>query len=135
MQLLAKMVLRLFRIKEEENQRKKTNEKTKKGKKTKEASPQIHALENIEEGIKGKFDSEKTSLMPQIKFERKLVNLPFIASTLLEEGDVPPGATSTSLLKEAIHVISCGYKDKTEWGKELNCWEQLKTTYKYLVLR
>ncbi|GJV78999.1 cellulose synthase A catalytic subunit 2 [UDP-forming]-like protein [Tanacetum coccineum] len=67
---------------------------------------------------KVRFDSEKTSLMPQIKFERKLINLPFIASTLLEEGGVPPGATTTSLLKEAIHVISCGYKDKSEWGKE-----------------
>ncbi|GJX05221.1 reverse transcriptase domain-containing protein [Tanacetum coccineum] len=63
-------------------------------------------------------DHEKTSLMPQIKFKRKLVNLPFIASTLLEEGGVPPGATSTSLLKEGINFISCGYKDKTEWGKE-----------------
>ncbi|KAL0432298.1 UNVERIFIED_CONTAM: Cellulose synthase A catalytic subunit [UDP-forming] [Sesamum latifolium] len=29
------------------------------------------------------------------------------------------GATSASLLKEAIHVISCGYEDKTEWGKEV----------------
>ncbi|GKC58459.1 spermine synthase-like protein [Tanacetum coccineum] len=55
MQLLAKMVLRPFLIKEEENQRKKTNEKTKKGKKTKEASPLIHALENIEEGIQKIF--------------------------------------------------------------------------------
>jgi len=23
------------------------------------------------------------------------------------------------LLKEAIHVISCGYEAKTEWGKEV----------------
>ncbi|KAJ6709176.1 X-BOX TRANSCRIPTION FACTOR-RELATED [Salix koriyanagi] len=28
-------------------------------------------------------------------------------------------ASSASLLKEAIHVISCGYEDKTEWGKEI----------------
>ncbi|KAM0050379.1 putative cellulose synthase (UDP-forming) [Helianthus debilis subsp. tardiflorus] len=32
---------------------------------------------------------------------------------------VPPSSSPTSLLKEAIHVISCGYKDKTEWGLEL----------------
>ena len=66
------------------------------------------------------IDSEKTSLMPQIKFERKFGQSPvFIASTLLEDGGVPPGATSASLLKEAIHVISCGYEDKSEWGKEV----------------
>lgn len=66
------------------------------------------------------IDSEKSSLMPQIKFEKKFGQSPvFIASTLVEEGGVPPGATSASLLKEAIHVISCGYEDKTEWGKEV----------------
>ena len=62
--------------------------------------------------------------MPQIKFEKKFGQSPvFIASTLLEDGGVPPGATSASLLKEAIHVISCGYEDKSEWGKEVctNC--------------
>ncbi|KAK9265841.1 hypothetical protein L1049_027074 [Liquidambar formosana] len=26
---------------------------------------------------------------------------------------------TTSLIEEAIHVISCGYEEKTEWGKEL----------------
>ncbi|KAG8362624.1 hypothetical protein BUALT_BualtUnG0057000 [Buddleja alternifolia] len=66
------------------------------------------------------IESEKTALMPQIKFEKKYGQSPvFIASTLLEQGGVPPGATSASLLKEAIHVISCGYEDKTEWGKEI----------------
>ncbi|GKE43589.1 hypothetical protein Tco_1470873 [Tanacetum coccineum] len=40
----------------------KTYKKTKKGKKTKEASPQIHALENIEEGIKG-INSENSHLL------------------------------------------------------------------------
>ncbi|KAK9069683.1 hypothetical protein SSX86_011587 [Deinandra increscens subsp. villosa] len=97
----------------------KTKEKTKKSKKMKEASTQIHALENIEEGIEG-IDSETTSLMPQIKIEKKFGQSPvFIASTLVEAGGVLPGAPSASLLKEAIHVISCGYEDKTEWGKEV----------------
>ncbi|MBV7591608.1 hypothetical protein KVQ90_24425, partial [Escherichia coli] len=31
----------------------------------------------------------------------------------------PPSTNPASLLKEAIHVISCGYEDKTEWGKEI----------------
>ncbi|KAL3638938.1 Cellulose synthase A catalytic subunit 6 [UDP-forming] [Castilleja foliolosa] len=94
----------------------KDNKKKTKGR---EASTQIHALENIEEGVEG-IESEKTALMPQIKFEKKFGQSPvFIASTLLEQGGVPPGATSASLLKEAIHVISCGYEDKSEWGKEV----------------
>ncbi|XP_019174455.1 PREDICTED: cellulose synthase A catalytic subunit 2 [UDP-forming]-like [Ipomoea nil] len=93
--------------------------KDKKKTKAKEASTQIHALENIEEGIEG-IDSVKASLMPQIKLEKKFGQSPvFVASTLLENGGIPPGATSASLLKEAIHVISCGYEDKTEWGKEV----------------
>ncbi|KAJ4700997.1 Cellulose synthase [Melia azedarach] len=95
------------------NRKGKTNEK----KKNKDALKQIHALENIDEGIE---DNEKSSLMPQIKFEKKFGQSPvFIASTLMEDGGVPRGASSASLLKEAIHVISCGYEDKTEWGKEV----------------
>ncbi|VFQ85093.1 unnamed protein product [Cuscuta campestris] len=101
--------------------RKKTKVKSKDKKKTKskETSPQIHALENIEEGIEG-IESEKAALMPQVKLEKKFGQSPvFVASTLLEDGGIPPGTTSASLLKEAIHVISCGYEDKTEWGKEV----------------
>ncbi|MCI29806.1 cellulose synthase A catalytic subunit 2, partial [Trifolium medium] len=37
----------------------------------------------------------------------------------MEDGGILKAATSASLLKEAIHVISCGYEDKTEWGKEV----------------
>lgn len=66
------------------------------------------------------IDNEKSSLMPQVKFEKKFGQSPaFIASTLMEDGGVPGGGTSASLLKEAIHVISCGYEDKSEWGKEV----------------
>ncbi|KAF9687069.1 hypothetical protein SADUNF_Sadunf02G0055500 [Salix dunnii] len=99
---------------------KKKNKKSKSNdKKSKEASKQIHALENIEEGIEG-IDNEKSALMPQIKFEKKFgQSSVFIASTLMEDGGVPKRASSASLLKEAIHVISCGYEDKTEWGKEI----------------
>ncbi|KAJ0025251.1 hypothetical protein Pint_07906 [Pistacia integerrima] len=98
------------------NKKVKANEKKKKNKET---LKQIHALENIEEGIEG-VDNEKSALMSQIKFEKKFGQSPvFIASTLMEDGGVPRGASSAALLKEAIHVISCGYEDKTEWGKEV----------------
>jgi Cellulose synthase len=43
----------------------------------------------------------------------------FVASTLLENGGTLKSANPASLLKEAIHVISCGYEDKTDWGKEV----------------
>lgn len=43
----------------------------------------------------------------------------FVASTLLEDGGTLKSASPASLLKEAIHVISCGYEDKTDWGKEV----------------
>nr|DAD22519.1 TPA_asm: hypothetical protein HUJ06_023982 [Nelumbo nucifera] len=99
------------------NKKIKTRKEKKKKPKHWEASTQIHALENIEEGIE---DNEKSSLMSQMKFEKKFGQSPvFIASTLLENGGIHQEASSASLLKEAIHVISCGYEDKTEWGKEV----------------
>lgn len=67
------------------------------------------------------IDSEKSSLMSQLKFEKKFgQSAVFIASTLMDDGGFLKGASSASLLKEAIHVISCGYEDKTEWGKEVS---------------
>ena len=67
------------------------------------------------------FDSEKTSLMSQKNFEKKFGQSPvFIRSTFLENGGVPDSSSPASLLKEAIHVISCGYEDKTDWGKEVS---------------
>ncbi|KAM1346362.1 hypothetical protein ACFX13_036417 [Malus domestica] len=41
------------------------------------------------------------------------------ASTLLEYGGLPKGTNSQKVVREAIYVISCGYEDKTEWGKEI----------------
>lgn len=32
---------------------------------------------------------------------------------------MPECANSPTLIKEAIHVISCGYEEKTAWGKEV----------------
>jgi hypothetical protein len=55
-----------------------------------------------------------------MKLEKKFGQSPvFVASTLLENG-VPRDASPASLLREAIQVISCGYEDKTEWGKEVS---------------
>ncbi|GFQ03924.1 probable cellulose synthase a catalytic subunit 6 [UDP-forming], partial [Phtheirospermum japonicum] len=51
-------------------------------------------------------------------------------STLQEEGGVLEVVSSTSLLKEAIHVINCDYDDKMEWGKEVS----LRTNFILLLL-
>lgn len=59
--------------------------------------------------------------MTQMKLEKRFGQSPvFVASTLLENGGLPPSVSRASLLKEAIQVISCGYEDKTEWGKEVS---------------
>ncbi|KAG6721727.1 hypothetical protein I3842_03G126500 [Carya illinoinensis] len=99
------------------NKNVKTKEKKKKPK-HREASKQIHALENIE-GM-NESSPEKSSIMSQMKLEKKFGQSPvFIASTLLENGGVPQNVSPASLLKEAIQVISCGFEDKSEWGKEV----------------
>ncbi|KAL0291050.1 UNVERIFIED_CONTAM: Cellulose synthase A catalytic subunit [UDP-forming] [Sesamum calycinum] len=120
------------------NKRSKTK-KDKKKSKHREASKQIHALETIEEGLKKEtrkrnrlihstefvyFITETNIVarppLSQEKLEKKFGQSPvFVASTLLENGGIPNTVSSSSLLKEAIHVISCGYEDKTEWGKEV----------------
>ncbi|EFJ32022.1 hypothetical protein SELMODRAFT_86720 [Selaginella moellendorffii] len=85
-----------------------------------ESSIPIFSLEGIEEGLEGYDNHEKSSLMSQKNFEKRFGQSPvFVASTFLENGGVPESATPASLLKEAIHVISCGYEDKTDWGKEI----------------
>ncbi|KAG6386747.1 hypothetical protein SASPL_151920 [Salvia splendens] len=103
---------------------KKIGGKSKKDKKKKtkqrDASKQIHALETIEQRIK----EPNIASMPPISqetLEKKFGQPPvFVASTLSEDGGVLEGVSSTSLLKEAIHVISCGYEDKTEWERRLD---------------
>jgi cellulose synthase A len=66
------------------------------------------------------YDDEKSLSMSKKNFEKRFGQSPvFLASTLLEEGGVPPSSSPAGLLKEAIHVISCGYEDKTDWGQEV----------------
>ncbi|WOG94939.1 hypothetical protein DCAR_0314236 [Daucus carota subsp. sativus] len=68
----------------------------------------------------GYDELEKSSLMSQKNFEKRFGQSPvFITSTLMENGGLPEGTNSASLIKEAIHVISIGYEEKTEWGKEI----------------
>ncbi|KAJ0967529.1 hypothetical protein J5N97_024446 [Dioscorea zingiberensis] len=77
-------------------------------------------LEEIEEGLEGYEELEKSSLMSQKNFEKRFGQSPvFITSTLMEDGGLPEGINTAGLIKEAIHVISCGYEEKTEWGKEI----------------
>ncbi|KAK7401428.1 hypothetical protein VNO78_12904 [Psophocarpus tetragonolobus] len=54
------------------------------------------------------------------KFAKKFGQSPiFIASTQLADGETVKHGSLASQLTEAIHVISCGYEEKTEWGKEV----------------
>jgi cellulose synthase A len=96
----------------------KTSDKKKELPRTDSTIP-IFALEDIEEGLEG-IDDDKVSMMSLKNFEKKFGQSPvFVASTLLENGGVPQSASPAALLKEAIHVISCGYEDKSDWGKEV----------------
>ncbi|KAH0881160.1 hypothetical protein HID58_068554 [Brassica napus] len=78
-------------------------------------------LGDIEEGVEAPaLDDDKTLLMSQIRLEQRFGQSDiFVASTLMEHGGFPLYATPENLLKEAIHVISCGYEDTTEWGTEI----------------
>ena len=61
------------------------------------------------------------SLSALKKFEKRFGQSPvFVLSTFHEEGGGVASASPSSTLKEAIHVISCGYEEKTEWGKEVS---------------
>ncbi|CAL4945012.1 unnamed protein product [Urochloa decumbens] len=99
---------------------KKSSEK-KKSHKHADSSVPVFNLEDIEEGLEGsQFDDEKSLIMSQMSLEKRFgQSSVFVASTLMEYGGVPQSATPESLLKEAIHVISCGYEDKTDWGSEI----------------
>ncbi|XP_062212779.1 probable cellulose synthase A catalytic subunit 2 [UDP-forming] isoform X2 [Phragmites australis] len=100
---------------------KKSSEKKKKSHKHADSSVPVFNLEDIEEGVEGSgFDDEKSLIMSQMSLEKRFgQSSVFVASTLMEYGGVPQSATPESLLKEAIHVISCGYEDKSDWGTEI----------------
>ncbi|KAK8948318.1 Cellulose synthase A catalytic subunit 4 [UDP-forming] [Platanthera guangdongensis] len=92
--------------------RKKKKKKNKKG--------YVAGLEEIEEGLEGYDELEKSPLMSQKGFEKRFGRSPvFITSTIMEDGGLPEGTKHIVVIKEAIHVISCSYEEKTEWGKEI----------------
>lgn len=58
--------------------------------------------------------------MSKMNFEHRFGDSSiFVTSTLMEEGGAPPSSSKEALLKEAIHVMSCDYEDRTEWGTEV----------------
>lgn len=60
---------------------------------------------------------ETEPLVPREKLEKKFgQSSVFVASTLKENG----GVVASVDLSECLHVIRCGYEDKTEWGKEVS---------------
>lgn len=70
--------------------------------------------------FEGELDDEKPLLMPRKTLEERFgMSYVFIKCTLMENGGVPHSTAPEILLKEAIHVISCGYEDKTDWGSEV----------------
>jgi len=77
------------------------------------------AIFNLRE-IDNYDEYERSMLISQMSFEKSFgQSSVFIESTLMENGGVPESVNPATLIKEAIHVISCGYEEKTEWGKEI----------------
>ncbi|CAN7002117.1 unnamed protein product, partial [Brassica rapa subsp. trilocularis] len=101
--------------------RKKDSKSRKGSSKHSDSTVPVFNLGDIEEGVEAPgLDDDKTLLMSQMRLEKRFGQSDiFVASTLMENGGVPLYATPENLLKEAIHVISCGYEDTTEWGTEI----------------
>jgi len=77
-------------------------------------------IEEIDDGLEDYDEKEESPIMSVKVFEKKFGESPvFIASALMEDGGLPKGTNTRILMKEAIHVISVGYEEKTEWGKEV----------------
>ncbi|WJX36452.1 putative cellulose synthase A catalytic subunit 3 [UDP-forming], variant 3 [Trifolium repens] len=100
--------------------RKKKNKKLKKSKL--ELMDTSHRKIHSESSIAGSTIGNEDVLAPisSQKFVKKFGQSPiFIASTQLVDGETVKYGTLASQLTESIHVISCGYEEKTEWGKEV----------------
>lgn len=101
------------------NSNKKYIDSKKRAMKRTESTVPIFNMEDMDEGVEG-YDEEKSLLMSQRSLEKRFgQSSVFISATFMENGGIPPTTNPATLLKEAIHVISCGYEDKTEWGKEI----------------
>ncbi|KAB2600119.1 cellulose synthase A catalytic subunit 7 [Pyrus ussuriensis x Pyrus communis] len=74
------------------------------------------------------MDDGKVLLMSQMNFENNFKQSTiFVTSKWMEQGSVPPFSSPVVMLKDAFHVISCGYEDTNEWGLELG-W-----IYKFII--
>ncbi|GAA0150060.1 DNA-binding transcription factor [Lithospermum erythrorhizon] len=77
------------------------------------------AIFNLKE-IESYDEYERSLLISQMSFEKTFgLSTVFIESTLMENGGLPDSSNPSTVIKEAIHVISCGYEEKTAWGKEI----------------
>nr|XP_016511297.1 PREDICTED: cellulose synthase A catalytic subunit 8 [UDP-forming]-like [Nicotiana tabacum] len=77
------------------------------------------AIFNLRE-IENYDEHERSLLISQMSFEKTFgMSSVFIESTLMENGGVPDSVNPSILIREAIHVIGCGYEEKTAWGKEI----------------
>ncbi|KAI3800806.1 hypothetical protein L1987_28902 [Smallanthus sonchifolius] len=77
------------------------------------------AIFNLKE-IESYDDYERSLLISQMSFEKTFgMSSVFIESTLMENGGLAESANPATMINEAIHVISCGYEEKTAWGKEI----------------
>uniref|UniRef100_A0A251VTU7 Cellulose synthase n=1 Tax=Helianthus annuus TaxID=4232 RepID=A0A251VTU7_HELAN len=104
--------------KKSRNINKKYMDKNRAMRRTESTTPMFN-MDDIDEGVEG-YDEERSLLMSQKSLEKRFGQSPvFVAATFMEMGGLPPSTDPAILLKEAIHVISCGYEDKTEWGKDV----------------
>ncbi|KAK7322473.1 hypothetical protein VNO77_25854 [Canavalia gladiata] len=77
-------------------------------------------VENALKYIEHSAEDEISAQISDQKFVKKFGQSPiFIASIQLVDGETPKHDNLAFQLTEAIHVISCGYEEKTEWGKEV----------------
>ncbi|OVA02032.1 Cellulose synthase [Macleaya cordata] len=72
------------------------------------------AIFNLRE-IDNYDEYDRSLLISQMSFEKSFgLSTVFIESTLMENGGVAESANPSTLIKEAIHVISCGFDDRPE---------------------
>ncbi|PWA92549.1 cellulose synthase CesA-1 [Artemisia annua] len=77
------------------------------------------AIFNLKE-IESYDEYDRSLLISQMSFEKTFgMSSVFIESTLMENGGLAESANPATMINEAIHVISCGYEEKTAWGKEI----------------
>ncbi|XP_071726521.1 cellulose synthase A catalytic subunit 8 [UDP-forming] [Rutidosis leptorrhynchoides] len=77
------------------------------------------AIFNLKE-IESYDEHDRSLLISQLSFEKTFgMSTVFIESTLMENGGLAESANPATMINEAIHVISCGYEEKTAWGKEI----------------